>query len=39
MPLELDEDQRRRATRFDLWLFLSIWLVIFAMAAIAVFLS
>jgi hypothetical protein len=39
MPLELDEDQQRRADRIDLWLLLSIWLVIFAVSAIAVLLS
>ena len=26
MPLELDEEQRGRADRFDRWLFLCVWL-------------
>jgi len=35
MPLEQDEDQRHRADRFDFWLFLSVWLVIVGVGAIA----
>jgi len=39
MPLELDEERRRRMDRLDRWLFLSIWLAIFAVTGIAVLLS
>ena len=39
MPLKQDEDQRRRADRFDLWLFGSVWLCIFVMGAVAVLLN
>jgi hypothetical protein len=38
MPIEQDEDQQRRAARFDFWLFLSEWLVVFGVAGVAVFL-
>jgi hypothetical protein len=39
MPIEENEEQRRRAARFDLLLFGSVWLVTFAVAAIAVLLD
>lgn len=39
MPTEQDEDQRRQAARFDVWRFGSVWLLIFAVAAVAVLLD
>jgi uncharacterized membrane protein YhaH (DUF805 family) len=39
MPFELDEEQRRRAARFDFWLFASVWLTITAVAVIAVLVN
>jgi hypothetical protein len=39
MPLEQDEDQRRRADRFDFWLFGSVWLCIFVIGVVAVLLN
>jgi hypothetical protein len=36
MPLNMNEEQQRRAARFDFWLFLTVWLVIGAIAAIAI---
>jgi len=39
MPIEQDEHQRRREARFDFWLFLSVWLVVAAVAAIAILIN
>jgi|GraSoiStandDraft_45_1057281.scaffolds.fasta_scaffold1989463_1 hypothetical protein len=37
-PMELDENQARRARRIDFWLFVSVWMAVFA-AGIAILLQ
>jgi hypothetical protein len=39
MPLQETEEERRRTLRRDLWTFLCIWLVIFAVAGIAILIQ
>jgi hypothetical protein len=35
----IDEDQAQRARRIDFWLFVSVWVVVFAAAGIAILLQ
>lgn len=37
--MALDEDQAQRARRIDFWLFVSVWVVVFAAAGIAILLQ
>ena len=39
MPLDLDEEQRRRAYWSDLWFFVSVWLGIGAFTAIVLLMA
>jgi hypothetical protein len=36
LPPELNRGRKRRMDRFDFWLFLSVWLVITAVAGLAI---
>jgi hypothetical protein len=35
MPIDLDDKGRRRSDRFDLWLFVSVWLAVGVITGIA----
>jgi uncharacterized membrane protein YhaH (DUF805 family) len=37
--VEFDEDQAQRARRIDFWLFVSVWVVVFAAPGIAILLQ
>jgi len=39
MPPDLEQERTRRIDRFDLWLFLSVWIVITAAAGLGIALS